>query len=53
MIDMIPIPDNVLLPDRNGPDYPWNDHPAIDDPILPADPGEVPDDPDDEEGGSV
>ena len=50
MIDMIPIPDNVLLPDRMGPEFPWDDQPAIDEPILPADPG---DEPDDEEEGSA
>ncbi|MCL5802560.1 MAG: hypothetical protein M1529_01930 [Candidatus Thermoplasmatota archaeon] len=49
MIDMIPIPDPILLPDRDGPEFPWNEKPAIDDPILPEDPG---DEPDDEEEGS-
>ncbi len=49
MIDMIPIPDHVLLPDRTGPEFPWDENPAIDEPILPADPG---DEPDNEEEGS-
>ncbi|MHB8560233.1 MAG: hypothetical protein ACYDAP_03595 [Thermoplasmataceae archaeon] len=49
MIDMIPIPDNVLLPDRAGPEFPWNDQPGIDELILPEDPG---DEPDNEEGSA-
>jgi hypothetical protein len=41
-----PIP---LLPERPHPGNPWDEEPGIDEPILPEDPGEVPDDPDDEE----
>ena len=41
-----PIP---MLPERPHPGNPWDEEPGIDDPILPEDPGEVPDDPDDEE----
>ena len=36
-----PIP---LLPERKLPDGPWDDEPGIDEPLLPEDPGEVPDD---------
>ena len=41
-----PIP---LLPERPHPVNPWDGEPGIDEPILPEDPGEVPDDPDVEE----
>ena len=41
-----PIP---LLPERPRPVNPWDEEPGIDEPILPEDPGEVPDDPDVEE----
>ena len=50
MIDIILIPELILLPDRTGPEFPWDENPAIDDPILPADPG---DEPDDEEEGAA
>ena len=36
-----PIP---LLPERKLPDEPWDEEPGIDEPLLPEDPGEVPDD---------
>ena len=36
-----PIP---LLPERKLPDGPWDEEPGIDEPLLPEDPGEVPDD---------
>lgn len=49
LVDLIPIPDYPLLPDRMGPEFPWDVQPAIDEPILPADPGETPD----EEEGSL
>ena len=35
------IPD-ILIPIRPAPDHPWNDGPGIDEPILPEDPGETP-----------
>ena len=50
MVDLIPIPDPDLLPDRTGPEFPWDNQPVIDEPILPADPG---DEPNNEEEGSA
>lgn len=44
LVDIIPIPDHSLLPDRNSPEFPWDNQPGIDDPILPGDPGDEPDD---------
>jgi len=42
-------PDIPLAPERPVPEHPWDDEPEIDEPYLPEDPGEIPEDPDDEE----